>query len=56
MHVLLEKANIAVLEAGGKLSAKKAKKWRKKYLHILDEANIECPEPERQKVCLNEGA
>jgi transposase len=49
MHVLLEKANIAVLEAGGKLSAKKAKKWRKKYLHILDEANIECPEPERPK-------
>jgi len=49
MHVLLEKANIAVLEAGGKLSAKKAKKWRNKYRKILDEANIECPEPERPK-------
>tara|TARA_R110001599_G_scaffold353749_1_gene596318 strand:- start:9728 stop:11185 length:1458 start_codon:yes stop_codon:yes gene_type:complete len=49
MYELLEEINVAVLDAGGKLSASKAKKWRNKYRHILDEANIECPEPERPK-------
>jgi transposase len=45
MHRLLLKMKDAVEAAGGKLSKKKAERFRKKYRSILLRANRECPEP-----------
>jgi transposase len=48
MKELLEKMNIAVNEAGGALSADKAKEYEEKYAEILDLADQECPPAEKK--------
>ena len=46
MENLLDQMNKAVNEAGGSLSEKDCKKWRRKYRAILKEADTECPPPD----------
>jgi len=46
---LLETISRKVTDAGGVLDNKKAKKYRKKYRNLLNQADIECPEPIRDK-------
>jgi len=46
MQALLLKINTKVKEAGGQLSGKQEHYYRKKYRHILQEAEIECPPPD----------
>ena len=47
MSCLLEKINIEVINAGGCLSADKTHQYRLEYRWILEQAQIECPEPVR---------
>lgn len=49
MEKLLDLINDAVQEAGGCLSEKESKKWRRKYRAILKKADIECPPPEPEQ-------
>ncbi len=49
MKNLLETINRKVIDADGALDAKKSQKYRLKYMALLKEAEIECPEPTRQK-------
>jgi transposase len=46
---LLEKVNSKVIDAGGALDAKDARKYRLEYRKILKKGEIECPEPVRPK-------
>ena len=46
---LLEKVNSKVIDAGGALDAKDARKYRLEYRNILKKGEIECPEPVRPK-------
>jgi transposase len=46
---LLEKVNTKVIDAGGALDAKHARKYRLKYQEIIERGEIECPEPVRPK-------
>lgn len=45
MKTLLEQINQQALQAGGKLTPKEAKKRRKQYRHLLEQAETECPPP-----------
>jgi len=45
MNKLLDTINIAVKDAGGKLSSKASQKWKKKYRRLLKDAEKECPPP-----------
>ncbi len=49
MKGLLETINRKVIDAGGALDDKGSKKYRKKYRNLLKQAEIECPEPIRDK-------
>jgi len=49
MKGLLETINGKVLDAGGALNDKESQKYRKKYRDLLKNAEIECPEPIRDK-------
>jgi transposase len=49
MKGLLETINRKVTEAGGALDDKGSQKYRKKYRDLLKQAEIECPEPVRDK-------
>jgi transposase len=49
MKDLLETMNRKVTEAGGALDDKESQKYRKKYRYLLKQAEIECPEPIRDK-------
>lgn len=46
MEQLLREINQAVVDAGGVLSTKKAKQYRKQYKTLLKKADSECPIPE----------
>ena len=46
---LLEKVNSKVIDAGGALDAKDARKYRLEYRKNLKKSEIECPEPVRPK-------
>ncbi len=45
MKDLLEKINRKIIDAGGCLNAQQSQKYRRKYKLLLEEAEIECPEP-----------
>jgi len=45
MKRLLQKMNVAVNAAGGKLSEKEAERYRKSYLRLVGRADQECPDP-----------
>jgi len=45
MEDLLDKINTSVKKAGGHLPKDECEKWRKKYRHLLERADIECPPP-----------
>lgn len=49
MKGLLETINGKVNDAGGALNDKESQKYRKKYRDLLKQAEIECPEPIRDK-------
>jgi transposase len=49
MKVLLETINGMAIDAGGALDDKGSQKYRKKYRDLLKQAEIECPEPIRDK-------
>ena len=49
MKALLETINAKVIDAGGKLSGKVSGKYRQKYRDLIQQAEIECPEPIRAK-------
>ncbi|MBN2429637.1 MAG: IS66 family transposase [Deltaproteobacteria bacterium] len=49
MSLLLEEINKAVLDAGGHLEAKDADAYRKRYRHLLEEAEKECPPPDESQ-------
>jgi len=49
MKNLLETINRKVNDADGALDAKESQEYRLKYMALLKEAEIECPEPTRQK-------
>lgn len=51
MKELLESINNAVNNAGGVLSSNRSKKYRKEYREILDQAEKECPSPEKRAGC-----
>lgn len=46
---LLETINRKVNEAGGVLDAQESQKYRKKYRTLIKKAEIQCPEPIREK-------
>ena len=46
---LLVTSNNEVIDAGGALDAKNARKYRQEYRGILKKGEIECPEPDRPK-------
>ena len=45
MHALLLKIHKAVEEEGGILASNHAKKWRKQYRKLLEQAKTDCPAP-----------
>ncbi len=45
METLLKKINQVVDDAGGKLEARKAACYRRRYRDLLEKAQIECPPP-----------
>ena len=49
MKGLLETINGKVIDAGGALDDKGSQRYRKKYRDLLKQAEIECPEPIRDK-------
>jgi transposase len=49
MKDLLETINCKVNEAGGVLDAQESQKYRKKYRTLIKKAEIQCPEPIREK-------
>jgi transposase len=49
MKGLLETINRKVADAGGALSAEKSQEYRQKYKDLIEKAEIECPEPIRDK-------
>lgn len=49
MKTFLEELNIKVNEAGGKLSKKQIKQYKKLYRSILKDADKECPENKKQR-------
>jgi transposase len=49
MRALLEKINVDVNKAGGKLSKKKIKEYQKRYRLVLKAAETECPENKTQR-------
>jgi transposase len=50
MKNFLETINRKVHEAGGMLDAETSEKYRRKYRKILEEAEIECPPPDRPDI------
>jgi len=49
MKGLLETINGKVIDAGGALDQKGSQKYRQQYRNLLEQAEIECPEPIRDK-------
>ncbi len=49
MQGLLKTINGKVIDAGGALDEKESKKYRQQYRDLLEQAQIECPEPIRDK-------
>ena len=49
MKQFLQEANIAVIEAGGKLDDVAIKQWEQRYRKIIDDGNVECPPPENKR-------
>ncbi|PFG11828.1 IS66 family transposase [Marinobacter sp. LV10MA510-1] len=46
MKVLLIDMNTTVADAGGRLPATDAERWRQRYRQVLEEADSECPPPD----------
>ena len=49
MKALLIDMNKTVADAGGRLPATDAKRWRQRYRQLLEEADIECPPPDESQ-------
>jgi len=49
LSTLLVTINNKVIDAGGVLNAKDARKYRREYQKIINQGEIECPEPVRPK-------